>query len=475
LRPHTQELMDTALQRASEDAKARFTHTVRSAQQEQHANAAQLAAPEHDLPTEPAPDADSPTPRPCITSEVSCSDDEGVAQPPSLAQFGPARDLAALVAAILALFTAAANGVNAGEGYNELLMSLRRLVDKMNRRDLVQLFGLTATTSFACPWLQGLEPDEQERVAAAIITPERVDAQVLTHIESVLFDAVLSNDKLGPRAALHTVLAQQKILQAMMAECPDELRPRLLSVFGNSLRIAGWIFFNAGDLSATRQYYEQARVGAHEAQDWELATMVLVNSSLAAESSGKPAMAVDYAVAAQTWAKQAHHAGLSAIAYDIGACAFAAMGDHSATMRNLDSTQTYLPECSDQAPPSFYTYNEGAHVARRGKCLLGLGRTADAVQTIGESLTLYAEWPDFPYRNINIAMAKLDLSAAHVQAGDVDEGAAVLADVGNFVSQNRADRLVKRVRGIRATLQPWQDAPAVKQLDDQLHGSGLRA
>ena len=72
-------------------------------------------------------------------------------------------------------------------------------------------------------------------------------------------------------------------------------------------------------------------------------------------------------------------------------------------------------------------------------------------------------------------MAKLDLSAAHVPAGDVDEGAAVLADVGNFVSQNRADRLVKRVRGIRATLQPWQDAPAVKQLDDQLHGSGLRA
>jgi hypothetical protein len=151
-----------------------------------------------------------------------------------LTQFGPVGDFAALFAANLALFTAAAHSIREGEGYNELLTSLRRLVDRMNRRDLLQLFGLTATTAFASPWLEGPDLGEQERVVAAIIKPERVDAQIITHIESVLFDAHLSNDKLGPRAALHTVLAQQKILQAMTAECPDELRPRLLSVLGNS-------------------------------------------------------------------------------------------------------------------------------------------------------------------------------------------------------------------------------------------------
>jgi hypothetical protein len=163
---------------------------------------------------------------------------------------------------------------------------------------------------------------------------------------------------------------------------------------------------------------------------------------------------------------------LSAFASDIGACAFAAMGDYNTTMRHLENTQAYLPECSE-SQSAFYTYSEGAHVARRGKCLLQLGRTADAVQVIDESLTLYAGQPDFPYRNINIAMAKLDLSAAHVQAGDIDEGAATLASVADFVSQNRADRLVKRVRSIRATLAPWQDTPVVKQLDDQLHAGGV--
>lgn len=347
----------------------------------------------------------------------------------------------------------------------------------MNRRDLLQLFGLTATTAFAFSWLDGLDSDEQERVAAAIIKPERVDAQVITHIESVLIDAHLSNDKLGPRAALSTVLAQQKILQAMTAGCPDELRPRLLSVLGHSLRSAGWISFNSGDLPATRRYYEQARVVAHDAQDLELATMVLANLSHAAESSRKPAMSIDYAVAAQTWAERARNPCLSAFASDIGACAFAAMGDYNATMRQLDSTQTYLPECPEQSPSTFYEYSDGLHAARRGRCLLTLGRTANAVQVMRESLKLYdaSQLNSSLYRNINIAVGELELSAAHLQAGDIDEGTAILAGVGDFISQNRADRLVKKMRSIRAALQPWQDTPAVKQLDDQLHESGLRS
>jgi transcriptional regulator with XRE-family HTH domain/tetratricopeptide (TPR) repeat protein len=514
LRPHTQELLDTALQQAPEDVQTRFSQTVRSTQQELHENATQPAASAHDLHAEPAPGVDSFTPlvgndgsdslltelarNPGIISGMPYSDDDKIAeyseerpegpgshqgdlaaQSPSLIQFGPADDVVTLFAANLALFTTAAQSINEGKGYNELLTSVRRLVDRLNRRGLLQLFGLTATTAFISSWLDGLDPGEQQRVVAAIVKPERVDAQVIGHIESVLFDAHLSNDKLGPRAALHTVLAQQEILQAMTTACPDELRPRLLSVLGNSLRSAGWISFNAGDLAVTRRYYEKARVVAHDAGDLELATIVLANLSHAAESSGMSAMSVDYAVAAQTWAARAHNPCLSAFAADISACAFAAMGDYNTTMRHLDSTQTYLPECSEQSPPTFYTYSEGLHVARKGQCLLKLDRTADAVQAIGESLELYiAEPPDSPssmYRNINIAMAKLELSAAHVQAGDIDEGTTILANVGDFVSQNRATRLVKRVRSVRAALEPWQDTPAVKQLDDQLHGSGLRS
>lgn len=165
LRPHTQALMDTALARAPEEVKTRFTQIVRSAQQKQHDNKAQSAAPAQHAPhAEPAPGADSLTPppdndatnslltelarNPYILSEMPYSGDDGIAeyseqrpegpkshpgdltaQSPSLTQFGPAGDVATLFAANLALFTAAAQSINAREGYNELLASVRRLVD----------------------------------------------------------------------------------------------------------------------------------------------------------------------------------------------------------------------------------------------------------------------------------------------------------------------------------------------------------
>ncbi|MGH3997467.1 MAG: helix-turn-helix domain-containing protein, partial [Pseudonocardiaceae bacterium] len=391
LRPHTQALMDTALVRAPEEVKTRFIQTVGSAQQEQDANAAQLAASAHDralaadsftsLPGNDGPDSllTELAHLSCIISEMPYSGNDGiaeyseerpgeerhgasksqlgdgVAQSPSLTKFDLVGDFAALSAALLALFTAVAHDIKAGKEYDELLTSLRRLVDRMNRRGLLQLLGLTATTAFASPLLEGLDPGEQARVVAAIVQPERVDTQVIAHIESVLFDAFLSNDKLGPQAALHTVVAQQQILQSMIADCPAELRTRLLSVFGHSLRIGGWISFNADDLPATRRYYERVRIVAHDAQDVELATMVLANSSHAAESSGTPDIAVDYAAAAQTWAERAHNPCLNAFASDIGACAFAAMGDYNTTMRHLENTQAHLHECSE-SQSAFYTY-----------------------------------------------------------------------------------------------------------------------
>jgi len=64
LRPDTQALMDTALERAPEEVKTRFTQTVHSAKQEQRGNAAQFVAPAHDFHTEAAPGAGSLAPPP---------------------------------------------------------------------------------------------------------------------------------------------------------------------------------------------------------------------------------------------------------------------------------------------------------------------------------------------------------------------------------------------------------------------------
>jgi transcriptional regulator with XRE-family HTH domain len=168
LRPHTQELMDTALQRAPEEVKIRFIQTVSSIRQEQHGNAEQLAAPAHDSPAEPARSVDSLTPPPendgtgslrtelthhlYITPQIPYLGNDGIVEPsrdqseiskshlddsmtqsPSWTQYDPVGDFAALLAASLAR-------INTGKGSDELFTSLRRLVDRMKRRGLLQLF-----------------------------------------------------------------------------------------------------------------------------------------------------------------------------------------------------------------------------------------------------------------------------------------------------------------------------------------------
>lgn len=79
----------------------------------------------------------------------------------------------------------------------------------MNRRQLLQLLGWTGTTAAAPAILGSFNPDEQERLTRAIVTPNRVDEQVINHIETIHRYCKRQDDALGARAVLDTVLAQR--------------------------------------------------------------------------------------------------------------------------------------------------------------------------------------------------------------------------------------------------------------------------
>jgi len=355
---------------------------------------------------------------------------------------------------------------------------LRVLVDSMKRRGLFKLLGSTAAAALIHSILDNLDPDGQERVLHALAAPERVDAQVIAHIEAIVFSSLVNDSRLGPQSAIHTAWAQQEILRNMISKCPDALRPRLLSVLANSLRVCGWLAFGFDDLPKSLSFYEQARAFAHEAQDMQLAAFVLTNMSHVAIAADTPAIAVDYVVAADNWAMRAKNAPLSAFVSDMAAVSFAATGDYSAAMRRLEKTQERLPACQEQSPSPFYYYSEAMHTARHGECLLKLGQATDAIQIIDGSLKLYgARQRGFGNEGMSdvrdIAVAKLNLSSAHLVGNNIDESASVLASASGVLAENRSPRIVNRVRSIRNELRPWQGTPAVKHLDEQLRELGL--
>lgn len=104
----------------------------------------------------------------------------------------------------------------------------------------------------------------------------------------------------------------------------------------------------------------------------------------------------------------------------------------------------------------------------RSRCLLQLGEAGEAERAAKESLTLVGG--SFVR---NRAFATFSLGNVYVAAREVDEAARVIGDGAALTVQNRSTRLVDELGRARAGLQVWQDAPAVRELDDRLTAYGL--
>ena len=339
----------------------------------------------------------------------------------------------------------------------------------MNRRGLLQLLGLTATSTMA-PLVSDLNPDDLDRVISAIATPGRVDENVVAHIEEVLTTAIANDSQLGPQAAFPLVLAQCDLIQKMLPECPDQLRPRLLSALSNAFRLAGWLSFDSNDFTNAWRYYEQARATAHQAQDPEITAFILANMSHVATWTGKPHAGVDHGIAARTWAAKTENLSVRIFVSDRAALACSAAGDYGQCMRELDNANIAIASLDTRPPSALYHHEDtvAMHTAKRGECLLRLGRTSDAINVINESLALYD-----PSSVRGIALAKLSLGKALIHSTDIDEAAKVVATVADLTTQNRSARLIKELRTTREAMRPWQETRPVKQLDDHLAGYGL--
>lgn len=402
-----------------------------------------------------------------------------VAAMQDLAAFpGSPDELASLLMAGLALFEAISSGlvVQENETHDQLDM-WRRLVDTMKRRGLLQLLGqLAAGSTMTSPAIGGLRllgldtlnPDERDRVAQVILSPERVDKRVIGHIETILWACKQQDDTFGPQAVLNTVLDQALLVQdVLLPACPDQLRPRLLSLYSSLCSSAGWYLFDLDNVALAWEHFEKARKAAHEARHTELSVFTLCNMSYAAAWHGRTHTGLDLAASAQALAGKTGDTLVQVCVADHAAQAYAVDGQYDECMTELDKAQTVFTTAAGQAPPASlaYYYNAGFLANHRSDYLLRLGKFQQAVASARAGLALY----DRSFAR-DFAFCTLHLGKALIQSQEIDEAAVVVGEAATLAAENRSTRLVKELQAARTALQPWWETQAVRELDEVLVG-----
>ncbi len=387
-------------------------------------------------------------------------------------------DLAEVLAGLLASFASSSGATQTisteweDRLYDQLKNVLGEWAHTMNRRKLLRLLGWAATIVAAAP-VSGLDADEQERLVRALAVPSRVDANVIDHIEGVLQYCKRQEDALGPQAVLHSVLAQRELVNSLLGECPDELRPRLLSVYSSMSSSVGFYCFDLDDADSAMRYCDQGRAAAQEARNTELAVYALCNMSYFASWQGKTHAGIDFAAAAQSLTRKTDDALLQVCAAERAGTAYAVDGQYKECMNEFDTARAGIVSAGSldvftESPESpAYWYHEGLIASQQSDCLLRLGKPLEAASKASEGLELF----DDSFVG-SLAFCKLRLGTAQLLSGELEEAARVIGDGALLAAQNRSARLTREVRGARDRMGPWRDTQAVRELNERLMGNG---
>ncbi len=351
----------------------------------------------------------------------------------------------------------------------QLRTFLREWANTVERREQLRLLGGLAA-AVAASQILSLDSEEQERLAKVIAVPSRVDDRAIDTIESMLQDCKRQEDSLGPHAVLHTVIAQRELVDSLLDECPDGLRPRLLSVYSSMSSSLGTYFFELEDAGSAMYYGDQAREAAQEARNTELATYALCMMSHFSSRQGKAHAGIDFAAAAQSLADKTDDVLLQVCAAERFASAYAIDGQYKECMTEFDRALAGLALPAGRRSPEspVYWFHEGLIASRQSESLLRFGKPAEAVASAERGLQLF----DNSFIR-DLAYCTLRLGTARLLSGEVEEAVRAIGKGALLAARIRSTRLTSEVRVARGRLWRWRDTQAVKELDEGLRGMGL--
>ncbi len=353
-----------------------------------------------------------------------------------------------------------------GKLAEELMQVVTRLVRSLGRRDAIRLAGSVLAAAGLC----GLDADEYTRLARAVDSPCRVDAQVVENVAGMLASCKRLEDKLGPCQVFDTVVAQHRLVHRLLDEggCPDQLRRPLNLIDSNIASTIGGYLVDMGHPNEGRGYFEHARKAAHDARNTAYAAYAAANTSFTAFERADTPTALDSAAAARSLAARTDDLRLKAFAEEQAAGAYALDGQYGPCMLACDRAHDFLATadraCATDSPA--YWVHHGSIDSQRSLLLSQLGKPKEALDAATTAQAHYD--PTYVGR---YTLCQVRLGYALVLSKDITEATRVLGDAA--AQAHLYPRLTTELHTTRALMQPWENTHAVTTLDAQLHACGL--
>ncbi|MGW6243876.1 Twin-arginine translocation pathway signal [Streptomyces roseolus] len=305
-------------------------------------------------------------------------------------------------------------------------------------------------------------------VTAAALVPgplaqQTVDPALVDYFQAQLEGHYRADMLLGPHDLIGTLGPQYQLIDKLTRSATGDTRRGLLRVGAAYAALVGWLYQDAGDLSAAAFWRGITQEIALRARDPHLIGYAMVNSAQVRTDLGDGAGVVDLCEAAldepaavvpkvriMAMQQQAHGASL--------------LRDRAAVDRLIDQADRLLPRVDDDLPwGNACRRTPGYLEVQRATCYGRLGLGAEASALWQQVLTVV---PATARRDRGVYMARHATAAA--TAREPEQAVEIAREVATIAVETGSARMRRELATLERAMRPWHDAPVGQDLAEAL-------
>jgi tetratricopeptide (TPR) repeat protein len=350
--------------------------------------------------------------------------------------------------------------VPADSGYDVALLDVLAGADMANQVEVSQASWRSgAAPGVITGYLFSL-PTWQEQEQSLIVAPNTAAArirEVAKHLMDIDF-------QFGGGYVRRILLFyfQSEIVPLLREPQPEAVRREIFSAAAEVAQLLGWSAYDAGRHGAAQRYFMQGLRLASEAGDPVLGGRLLSNLSHQANYLGQYDEALQFARAAQASAKGRATDTVTAMFLAMEARALASSGDARLCAKALHLAEQAFARHDDSKDPQWIGYFDELELAgEAAHCFRELGQPRETQLFAARAIDPVAT----PARTR--AFISMVTAAGAFRAGNLDEALACASDAVSLTSTLQSSRYVRYLTDFHKSLREKHSAnPAVRQFDE---------